>query len=215
MNIQIVLCCERSCTVQTGEWLFTGVDSTMLIQRATISLNLFLQSGHTNGFSPVWILRCLFKWQLCLNFLSQSVQANGFSPVWILRWRFNSLLCMNFLSQSWHANGFSPVLILLCVFELVLYLNVLSQSGQANGFSPVWILRCLSKLATFVWISCHNQDMRTVFHQCEFYECTFKLPLCVNDLSQSGQVNSLIVLRDILIRWQRQNKATSQCVELL
>ena len=69
-------------------------------------------------------------------------QTNGFSPMWILRCTFNSPLCVNFLSQSGQANGFSPVLILQCLFNSLLCFNFLSQSGQTNGFSPVWILRC-------------------------------------------------------------------------
>ena len=40
---------------------------------------------------------CLFNSLLCLNFLSQSGQTNGFSPVGILRCKFNSPLCVNFI----------------------------------------------------------------------------------------------------------------------
>ena len=41
------------------------------------SLNFLSQSGQTNGFSPVWILRCTLKLLLCVKTLLQSRQANG------------------------------------------------------------------------------------------------------------------------------------------
>ena len=97
-------------------------------------MNFLSHSGQTNGFSPLWILRCTIKLQTCLNFLSQSGQTNSFSSVWSFRCIFNSLLRLNFLSQSEHTNGLSPVWILRWAFNLLLSLNFLSQSGQANGF---------------------------------------------------------------------------------
>ena len=39
--------------------------------------------------------------------------------------------------------------------------------------------------------SCHNLDIRTAFHQCEFYDATFKFPLPLNFLSHTGQANGV------------------------
>ena len=36
-----------------------------------------------NGFSPVWILRCLSKWLFCLKAFGQRLQGYGFSSVCI------------------------------------------------------------------------------------------------------------------------------------
>ena len=156
MFFQCTAVYELRVTIWAGKRLFTSVNSTMFIQFATPCWNFLSQSWQANGFSPVWTLRCVFKWLLCWNFFPQSGQANGFSPVWTLRCIIQFVIVrLNLLSQSGQPNGFSPVWIRRWTFKLLLLQNFLSQSRQANGFSPVWILRCLFKF-NCVETSCHN-----------------------------------------------------------
>ena len=53
-------------------------------------MNLFPQVEHSCGFSPLWILRWVFKELEVENPFSQMSQTCGLSPVWVLKWRFNN-----------------------------------------------------------------------------------------------------------------------------
>ena len=84
--------------------------------------------GQVNGFSPVWVVSCVFKFLLVMNAMSHLEQENGFSPVWIPLCLFNWPLSANDLLH----NGFSPVWILLCFFKLLLSVYDLSHYEQAK-----------------------------------------------------------------------------------
>ena len=86
------------------------------------------QSRHTNGFSPVWIIRCTFKLLSFKNLLLHSEQTSNFTPVWLLRCVCISILYLIFLSQSEHTNGSSPVFIIRCTLELFSFMKLLSCS---------------------------------------------------------------------------------------
>lgn len=69
--------------------------------------------------------RCFNRWAFCLNMATQSRQANGFSPVWTLRWVFKFQLIPNCLpqySQRYSLTGFAEfgllpdeLLLVLCL----------------------------------------------------------------------------------------------------
>ena len=122
---------------------FDAYPSLLLIE------NFLPQSGQTNGFSPVWILRCLFKSPIRLKrSCLQSRHTNGFSPVWNskmyiyfkLRDLVKLLVTIQYRRTAFHKCEFYDA-----SFKWLLCLNFLSQSGQGNDFSPVWILRCTFK----------------------------------------------------------------------
>ena len=52
-----------------------------------------------NGFSPVWILECVFREALCAKDFGQRVQVYGFSPVWALECTFKLLGCAKDFGQ--------------------------------------------------------------------------------------------------------------------
>ena len=99
-------------------------------------------SGQTNGFSPVWILRCTFNSLLRLNCLSQSGQTNGFSPVWNSTMHIQVATSFELLVTIWTDEW--------------LFTGVNSTNAHSNG--------------CFVWTACHNLDRRMAFLQCEFYD---------------------------------------------
>ena len=71
--------------------------------------NVLLQDLHSKGFSPVWILSCLFSLLSSENFLLQDLHWNGFSPVCILSWILRYQDCWNALLHVLHSYGLSPV----------------------------------------------------------------------------------------------------------
>ena len=110
-------CYLRVFTIWTAERFFISMNSFMCLQMLWLT-ELFSHFKQLNGFSPVWILACLFKSLDCLNFFSHFEQLNGFSPVWILSWVFKSPDCLNLFSHFEQLNGFSPVWILSWLFKL-------------------------------------------------------------------------------------------------
>ena len=88
-----------------GKWLLYCVGPFMCLQTGThtkcfatfgagklllycVGPLMYLQ----NGFSPVWLLSCVFKLELTQNALSHLEQANGFSNVWELSCIFKLLI---------------------------------------------------------------------------------------------------------------------------
>lgn len=58
-----------------------------------------------------WVLTCFERWSLRINLLEHSGHSNLFSPVWVLLCLCNSSLLVNLLPQNiqLHTNGLSPV----------------------------------------------------------------------------------------------------------
>ena len=140
-------------------------------------LNVFLQIPHEYGFSPVWILMCVFRLLLYLNPL---LQINVFS--WYLMclfrvdlytkslpqieqgcervcefmWHFRLPVWLNAWSHISHGYGFSPALWdLICVFRLTFWVKPFSQILQINGFSWVWGFMWRFRL--LVWLNAFLQ----------------------------------------------------------
>ena len=181
VNIDDEFATLKLVTIWTGKRLLISVNSEMSYQFATsklvtnwtgkrllASVNIddefatwnLSQTEQANGFSSVWIQRCLIN--SLLRNLSQTEQANGFSQCVYRRWIHYFETCHNLDRQTasrqceyrrWiryfetchnlQANGFSPV----WISAMNSLLWNLSQSGQANGFSPVWI----STMNSLLW----------------------------------------------------------------
>merc|ERR1712029_883982 len=107
----------------SSKWLFSCVGPFMCLQTGTHK-KCFVTFGEgklllycvgplmylQNGFSPVWVLSCVFKLELTQNALSHLEKANCFSTVWVLSCIFKMalLLCGSFhcLQTSTHTKCF-------------------------------------------------------------------------------------------------------------
>ena len=115
------------------EWLLSRVGPFMFLQVASYWEDLVIQpcmgyllsrwvfkqidverhlshSVHLNGFSPVWVLSCSFKWSVIEKIFSYIDHLKGFSPMWVLSCSFKELDLGKHLSQFVHWYGFSTVL---------------------------------------------------------------------------------------------------------
>uniref|UniRef100_A0A8U7NP14 Uncharacterized protein n=1 Tax=Corvus moneduloides TaxID=1196302 RepID=A0A8U7NP14_CORMO len=66
--------------------------------RSDLRTKLFLQSGHLKGRSPVCRRWWVRRWELRMK-----LQPSGFSPVWILWWRVRCCLCLKLFPHSKHS----------------------------------------------------------------------------------------------------------------
>lgn len=108
--------------------------------KVDISRNARLQIGHLNGFSPVWIIMCRFRFELLPNDRLQYEQINerlllpskrgSWADWFVTVWTF---LAASLFSHTTH------------FMEFLLMGRFWWQLGQLNNFSPLWIFRCFFK----------------------------------------------------------------------
>lgn len=123
-----------------------------------ISRNGRLHSEHVNGFSPVWIITCRFKFELLPNDLSQYLQTNAFLLLASMRGPRSSEIGSRYrlvdsdFSHVTHLVAFRPltgarlhrqhlefVLLLwtfLCFLKSLCSRNRRLQMSHSKGFSP-------------------------------------------------------------------------------
>ena len=119
--------------------------------------NVFEHISHVNGFSPVWVRLCTFKFdKLVHSFPHVSHLKTGLSPLWISLCLFKLLDTENVFEHISHVNGFSPVWVWLWTLRFDKLLHSLPQIPHLKtGLSPLWIRVCLFRL----------QDVENVFEQ--------------------------------------------------
>jgi len=94
----------------------------------------FLTSACQEGIFLVvmWRRACLVRWSLRMNLRSHTGHTNFFSPVWVLRWRDSSSERANLLSQpsQLQLKGFSPVCVRRWALRWELLKYVFLQPGK-------------------------------------------------------------------------------------
>ena len=110
---------------------------------------------------------------ICENFLWHSGHSCGFSPVWVSMWRCRLHNSKNFLWHSEHSCGFSPVWVSMWLCRLLNSKNFLWHS-EHSCFIPVWVSMWLRRVLNFK-ISCGIQSIHAVSFQygsaCDNAEC--------------------------------------------
>lgn len=80
--------------------------------------------------TPRWTEhRCLSKWAFCLNIATHSLHANGFSPVWTLKWVFKFQLIPNVFPQYWQRYSLTGTCLEDCCAEGVELLRPSCNGG--------------------------------------------------------------------------------------
>ena len=125
------------------EWLYIYLNTVVgfcfiitLTTWVTLYLNDLEHSLQINGFSPEWVLKCVFRALEVVNDLEHSLQVHNFSPEWVLRWILISPDVVNDLDHSLQVNGFFPEWVLRWILRSPNVVNELEHSLQVNGFSP-------------------------------------------------------------------------------
>ena len=124
---------------------------------AHFCLNVLPQSKQLNGFSPLWIILCLF---------SSWVRRKSFTTLRATKWFLSCMnphmwkIFLNLLPHSEQLNSFSPVWLLICTVRLPFMLNLFPHSEQLNGFSPVWILICTVRLPFLLNLLPHSEHTK-------------------------------------------------------
>ena len=147
----------RKCLVTfiAAMWFLSWVDPHVTLQTARsikclVTFIAGIHSLHVYGFSPVWILMCLFRCPGWENVRSHSLQKGGFSPVWILMCIFRGPNC-EILGHIPCRNVVSPLCGSSCAssdcYDCYIYrICLVTFIADIYGFSPVWILLCLFRL---------------------------------------------------------------------
>ena len=72
----------------------------------TLCVNDLLHTWHLNGFSPVWIRRCVRRFENCEKAFPQCEHSNGRSPLCVRRWSRKWEDLPKHLAQYIHWNRF-------------------------------------------------------------------------------------------------------------
>ena len=107
------------------------------------------QTLHSNGFSPVWPRKCLFRFPFSLKLSPHTVQSNGFSPEWQRKCLFKVDFRLKLSPHTVHRNGFTPVCTLWCWEKFPFVLKRLPHSVHSNILSPFWMERWLVSMSFF------------------------------------------------------------------
>ena len=129
-------CTVGTCTVFLIQWMFYHV---LFELRGSIT---WVTALWANCFSPVWVLRCLFRALARPNDLPHALQWFGLSPLWVSRCSARFDFVIEEKSHHLHWLGFSPVWIRMWLFTVPAWLNELPHSLQWCGFSPLWVSTC-------------------------------------------------------------------------
>ena len=182
-------------------------------------------------FSLMCIFRCLSRLLLFKNFSWQLGQTNGFSPVWILRCENQFATLSKILITIWtdkrlftrvdskmrvqFATLFEVLITIMTDERLFTSMNSTMHIQIVTPFELLVTIRTDESLFTSVnysmyessgysvWTSCHNQNRRTVFHQCESWNAQPKFYFvwisCHNQRQTKGF--SLVWLILCVIKW--------------
>ena len=115
-----------------------------------------LHASHLYGFSPVWILLCMFSLLMAENALPQYSQVFGFSARWVILCAFKACFCRKALLQTSQMWVFSPVWITLCRFRASMSANSFSQNSHKIVFLScvrLWLFRRLAYLKVLLHVS--------------------------------------------------------------
>ena len=66
MCLQPTIFCKGLVTFWTGQWLFSSMSPILVFQSNTL-YKMAKMFEQTNGFSPVWVILCIFKWLPLIN----------------------------------------------------------------------------------------------------------------------------------------------------
>ena len=93
-------------------------------------------------------LKCCLKWAFWENVFEQCLQENGFSPVWVLRWIFRCSFCEKDFEHSSQIKRFSPEWILWCEVKWHFRENDLEhllrgEIGLLPNLTSAWVLHAL------------------------------------------------------------------------
>ena len=155
----MAMLCKRFWTKSTNEWFLACMNSWMCFQISCREKD-FGQRVQLNGFSPVWILECTFRWSefakdidkeynwtvFLLYDFGQREQPNCFSCVWTLEWFLSCNRSLKDFSHEEQLNGFSSVWTIKWELSPDEELKDLSHNEQLNGFSPVCLLKCFFRV---------------------------------------------------------------------
>ena len=128
------------------EWLYIYLNTVVgfcfiitLTTWVTLYLNDLEHSLQINGFSPEWVLKCVFRALEVVNDLEHSLQVHNFSPEWVLRWILISPDVVNDLEHSLQVNGFFPEWVLRWVLRLLDWENDLEHSLHSSERLFSWM----------------------------------------------------------------------------
>ena len=95
-------------------------------------LRLFSESESLALPPSMWVFACFARWSDLMNLLLQVGQANLFSPVWVLRCLCSSSDLVNLFPQNsqLHTNGLSPVCHLKWALRWEVFPYILPQPGM-------------------------------------------------------------------------------------
>ena len=160
MHFQITSLRKWLGTLTTRKWFLSNMSSTMLLQTVPPSENDLVHWSQRNGFSPVWVLLCIFKMPPSENDLVHWPQGNGFSPVWVLLCFFKLPPSDNYLVHWSQQN--------LHIINLRKLLRTLITKKWFHSFVLLQIAifwKWLGKLVTRKWLfysMCSSVHLQTV-----------------------------------------------------
>jgi len=145
-------------------------------------LNILPQYGQRPGILFLCTKRlCVYNPRNWQKLLLQSEHLKSLTPVWILKCSFRFSRTANTLPHRWHLYGFSPLWKLLCLARLRGHLNRLLQTPHSNGFSSEWTRLCNARCSlrrkhlphsvhlylpvwTFLWCVSFLRDEKDIPH---------------------------------------------------
>ena len=104
----------------------------------------YLLSGSSHEF-PTWKFQATWNWEALAHFL----QLNGFSPVWVLSCFFKWPAIEKFLSHFEHLKGFSRLWVLSCSFKWPAIEKLYCSLVALWTFER--LLSCLGPLTSSIW----------------------------------------------------------------
>jgi len=128
-------------------WTFIWY-SLLCITRLQDCVKRLLQTLHSNGFSPLWILLCITRLQDCVNRLLQTLHSNGFSPEWLRLCTVNAWLLWQHFPHSMHLNLLLWTFI--CCFKVVCDVKRFSHWVHVHRSPPLCDVRWACKQSFLV-----------------------------------------------------------------
>lgn len=115
----------------------------LCVSRLSRYANAFGQYKQVYGFSPVWLLSCIFSWPFQWKLFPQNLHSNFFSESWILMCDWRVWMVENCFWQIWHwKSGLVPQLLSSWCFSSIFCLNCLPHFSQTYKYilrgNPLW-----------------------------------------------------------------------------
>lgn len=127
----------------SGKWRF------ICIFRACFSRKHFLQTSHSNGFSPVWVFICFCSPCLVSNAIPQFCKLHKYAStpscqrLWALVWFIFSNI---FPQPGLLHTSFSRLWVFLCLFRYPCCMKVILHTSHSYFLSTIWVNVCCSSL---------------------------------------------------------------------